>query len=162
MYHNIPMPHNPNKYTERDNDFLNLWTNAVTIQKLQWTQIPDNTEIEVEIISPLKADQVAFAKSRVRQTNYIIFLTIVERDCEDPKLSKGDYMLLEIPSRTFERAMQLVPLSMKKQLHPQTLKDDNLYIKFKRLKYQTMIITEMERRVIKEEHKEYAKEYYSR
>jgi hypothetical protein len=148
--YSIPKPPKKN----RENVF-EIFTNATETQKVRWTNLENDVEYAFEVISPLKASINLFKK-----TKYMVFITICRKTTDKPIINEGDTVILELPIKTFEHAMWLIPATLKANLNPKVLGNDNMYFKFKKNRRQDMFISIVERRKITPEQETIARDFY--
>jgi len=123
------------------------------IQEILWTFMPDGFEFEIEIINPLRATVKAD-----RSCYYVRFVAESMCDCDNPKIRKGDRLLLQFPLRTWERALYAIPFQEKQNWN--NLGTDNIYVKATRIRDSVLRIDKCERKEATEEQLAFAVEYY--
>ena len=126
---------------------------ALSVQKIIWTHIKDNPAIMIhlELLLPFKAIPKAYLKG-----GYISYPAEVIEDCVEPGLTKGDYIIIDFPLITFERAFNLLSIKDKRLLR----EDENIDLVFIRKSDKIMMIKSAISKAPLDWHIEKAKEFY--
>lgn|SRR3990167_1621514 len=137
----------------REWDYQESFLRTISIQELLWTQMPIGTALDMTIIRPM------LAKVRnYKGGGYVKFLVQVKSSNNEDILIAGDFVILQLPLKTWERAMYSIPTG-KKALW-RNLQEDNIYFKGKKASSSLLNVENMERNAITPEQFEKAKEVY--
>lgn len=108
-------------------------------QRLYWDTLPENIVLEIEIINFFKGKVIEY-----RNSAYMEFAVIFLHDVENPKVKKGDMLILHFPYRTLFRAIDKLHGSEKRQISREMC-NDNVYLKFIKPNKKAMEILGIER-----------------
>ncbi len=115
---------------------------AITRLELRWHNIKSKIPIYIELIN--------FSKSKPRDYKegaYHDFVAYCPELISAINLDKGDYFIISIPYKTFERALYPLSFTTKKMINNCYHSNDNLLITFVKDNHQRMVIRNIERKV---------------
>jgi len=124
---------------------------------IRWTDMPNNVVMEFELISYMTAKTARFCRG-----GYIIVAALSLNDYPQAnEIEKDEYMLVHFSYKTFVNAINNLSPSLKQICMPDNMnKEDNLYIKFKRVSDHRMIIYDIDKRDSTPEHLAKAEDMY--
>ena len=139
----------------RERSYGDSFIKTLGSQQLLWTYLKNDTELEFEIIQPLKATVRDY-----KGGGYVKFFILVCKTSDENLLHEGDYISFQLPIKTWERAMYSVPMAKKKLWL--NLGDDNIYFKGRKVNKTLLILDYIERRKCTEEQRELSKPVYEK
>ena len=110
------------------------------IQKIQWNRMQEGEDYHIELILPWKATYRQYMKS-----GYICFIAKVLKSFKVPESDKGDIILLEFPTRTFERGLWPIKRAVKECFRKTNLGDNNIEMVIKMRNRQGVDIIDIRR-----------------
>lgn len=113
---------------------------AFNKQQFYWMDIPKQIEIEFELIN--------FYKSPVQESRFGArhdFAAYCTKNIPEMGLIEGDIIQVGFSYRTLARAMQVVPLSLKRSIS-RDMGNDNIFIRFIKKNDMCMQVLDLERR----------------
>jgi hypothetical protein len=142
-----------NKQSANPRDYSESFIRTLAIQEILWRHLDKGAELELELVYPLKAKI-----HRWKQTDYVRFVAQVTKTTPNPQLLEGEFVYIQFPLKTWERAMYAIPLTKKKCWN--SLGEDNIYFKGVKHDKTMFVIQDVERRMINEEQRAMAVKYY--
>lgn len=123
------------------------------VQEILWTQMKNGFELDIVIISPLKAHVTQYKKS-----SYVKFFCQSLSADPDLFICKGDYLYVQFPLKTWERGMYSLPISLKRDWC--SLGNNNLRVRFVKVRSTLLAMLEIGQQPINAEQSEMAELYY--
>ena len=144
-------------YTTRDQQvtrsYQESFIKTIAIQEILWVQMPKGFKCDFELISPLKAKVTDYKASA-----YIRFVVQAKGNAVKPQVVEGEYLYLQVPLKTWERAMYSIPMDKKRNWN--MLGDDNIFLTFDKKNRTLLEFDNVERRECSDEQKKISEEYY--
>lgn len=139
----------PSDFIPYEDSFLR----TQSIQEVLWLYIQDDTEFEIEVITPCKAVIKPFGNG-----GYVTFVAQVTKSTEDEFLYKGSYIVISFPIKAWDRALRSVPIHIKRRWL--NMKSNNLWFKAVKLGKTSLKFIDIERRETTKEQEEHADKFY--
>lgn len=133
--------------------YYDSFIKTIAIQEVLWIQMPKGFETKLELISPVRAKVTAYKSSA-----YVRFVAQAKHSSDKPNIIEGEFLYIQMPLRTWERAMYSIPMEKKRNWN--NLGKDNIYIELRKVNRTLLEFKEVERRKTSTEQQKVADEYY--